>query len=140
MNESYNRRELRWIAVRLFITPPAVFGIAGVVFLISEAGAARSGPFLAQVAAGLLAVAATAYSLTPVFARLCRRSVVAGCVFGVVVCAVGGMVFGITAVLGYPDFSFRAYVLRPLFWFALCGFPAAAITGLLFSGAAQRLS
>lgn len=96
---------------------------------------AISGP-----ASGLGAIALSSYLLAPAFARLSRRSVVAGCAFGVLVCALGALAFGFSAALVYPDFSVRAFVWRPFFWFASCGFPVAAFTGLLFSGAAQRLS
>jgi hypothetical protein len=137
MNESYTASQLRWIAVRVFVAPPALFVLAGIVLLVSNAGL-RSAPFLAQLAAGLGAEALTAYLLTPAFSPLCRQSVIAGSIFGIVVCFTGGLAFGLTAGLVYPDFSFRAFVLRPMFWFAICGFPVAALAGLLFSGAAQR--
>ena len=138
MTELTNLNQLRWTAVRIFIRIPTLFALAGIILVVSEAGP-RSAPFLAQVAAGLVAVALTAYHLTPAFSRLCRQSVLAGSAFGVVVCAAGGLAFGMTAALVYPDFSFRAFVLRPLFYFAICGFPVASLIGLLFGGAAQRL-
>ena len=138
MNTSHSR--IRWAAVKLFIAPPMLFAVPSVALVLSDVGVSHSAPFLVQVGFALVAIALASYLLAPVFARFCLGSVAAGCFFGVLVCAIGALAFGLTAVTTYPDFSFHDYVLKPLGWFAACGFPLAALTGLFFAGAAQRLT
>ena len=117
-----------------------LFAVPSVALVLSDVGVSHSAPFLVQVGFALVAIALASYLLAPVFARFCLGSVAAGCFFGVLVCAIGALAFGLTAVTTYPDFSFHDYVLKPLGWFAACGFPLAALTGLFFAGAAQRLT
>ena len=138
MNTSHSR--IRWTAVKLFIAAPMLFAVPSVALVLADAGVRNSAPFLAQVGFALAAIALASYILAPVFARFCLGSVAAGCFFGVLVCAVGAVAFGLSAAIITPDFSFHDHVMKPLGWFSVCGFPPAALTGLFFAGAAQRLT
>lgn len=140
MNETHCPNRIRWMAVKIFIVPPAFFTAAAIVFVLLQPSLPQFARFLIQVMAGLGAIALSSCLLAPAFAQLSRRSIAAGCAFGVLVCALGALAFGFSAALLYRDFSVRAFVWRPFFWFVLCGFPLASLTGLLFGGAARLAS
>ncbi|RYD62526.1 MAG: hypothetical protein EOP84_34515 [Verrucomicrobiaceae bacterium] len=140
MNQPLKEAGIRRIAVKIYITPPLFLGVVFVLVAICYGDLVRSFPFILQVVVGLIAIAGTSYSLAPAVARWAARRLIVGCLFGVFLCTVGVLAFGLTAVLVCADFSLRNHVLAPLFWIGFFGFPVAALTGLLFSGAAQQFA
>ena len=139
MNTLAKETRIRWSAVKIFGTPPLFVSALAVLLFAATDSVRNSLPFIIQVVAGLGTVMAAAYSLALIVAGWSAHSLLPACAFGVFLCAIGTVAFGLAAGFGYEDFSLSAFVLPALFWFAFFGFPIAALTGLVFRGAVQRL-